>query len=272
MYQYMEKQLNIMDYKFREVEFVARTGLNSTKLTGKIFTVIEHFAKCQTDLSLQEIAKELKLPKSTVHRLINDLKELGYVEQGPSKKYYLSYKFLNIGNRTMNKNNFVEKMIPYMNFFAKRYNFDMGLSGFYRENVIHLHSVYNALSFKLNPISGSILPAYCTAAGKLFLSSLSREQFTKYLSNTSLIPLTEYTIIDKNRLTEQIEKTKLNGFGIANSEYIEDVCCLALPLKDAFNRTIGTMNFSCMSDRYEFLTSKEFIKEAKGVLSDVIGT
>lgn len=248
-----------------------KTDLNNTKSIKRVFKIIEYLAECKTEVSLLEISNGLKFPKSTTHRLINDLKELGYVEQDPSKKYYLSYEFLRIGNKIMNKNNFIEKMIPYMNFFAKKYNFDIGLSGFYKKNVIHLHSVYNGLSFVLNLTSGSVQPAYCTATGKVFLANLSKEQFDKYLQKTNLIPFTGHTIIDKSRLIEEIERTRTNEFGVVNSEYIEDLCCLALPLKDTFNRVIGTINFSTTSDKYGVLTNKEFIQEAKGVLSDVIG-
>lgn len=247
-----------------------KTDLNNTKSIKRVFKIIEYLAECKTEVSLLEITNGLKFPKSTTHRLINDLKELGYVDQDPSKKYYLSYEFLRIGNKIMNKNDFIDKMIPYMNFFAKKYHFDIGLSGFYKKNVIHLHSVYNGLSFVLNLTSGSVQPAYCTATGKVFLANLSKEQFDKYLLKTNLIPFTDHTIIDKDRLIEEINITRTNGFGIANSEFIQNLCCIALPLRDTFNRIIGTMNFTTTSDKYGLLTNKELIQEVKDVLSGVI--
>jgi IclR family acetate operon transcriptional repressor len=73
--------------------------LSSSKTaTDKVLTVLSAFAT-RPDWDLSSLASTLGLPKSTTHRLLNDLKRQGYVRQLPdSYRYALGYQLARIAN------------------------------------------------------------------------------------------------------------------------------------------------------------------------------
>lgn len=67
----------------------------------------------------------------------------------------------------------------------------------------------------------TVLPAYCTAAGKLFLSQLDDETLETWVRSHNLVPYTANTIIDPDELLKQIRQTRERGYGIVISELYE---------------------------------------------------
>jgi IclR family KDG regulon transcriptional repressor len=69
----------------------------------KVFSIIETIASRQDKgVTYSEIVAALNLPKSTVHRILKDLTELGYLNFNPeSKKYFGSLRLAAIGAEVM---------------------------------------------------------------------------------------------------------------------------------------------------------------------------
>ena len=62
-----------------------KSGVQSVE---RIFQLIEHLAAHPTVVSLQRLAEETGLAKSTVHRLLASLVRLGYVVQDEENGHY----------------------------------------------------------------------------------------------------------------------------------------------------------------------------------------
>lgn len=63
----------------------------------RAFSVFECFSSSTPKLSLQAIASELRLAKSTTFRLVKTLEDLGYLVRLDDQKYCLSLKFVRMG-------------------------------------------------------------------------------------------------------------------------------------------------------------------------------
>ena len=57
-------------------------------------------------------------------------------------------------------------------------------------------------------LPGTVLPAYCTAAGKLFLSQLDDETLETWEHSHNLVPYTANTIIGPDGLLNQIHQQR----------------------------------------------------------------
>lgn len=69
------------------------------KSVAKALDIIDLLAAKQRDMSLAEIAAELKLPKSTVYGLLATLREAGYIHQSTINGHYqLGVKLFEVGN------------------------------------------------------------------------------------------------------------------------------------------------------------------------------
>ena len=72
------------------------TGKNPIQVAARLFQVIELLAE-HGPMGIMEISASLGFHKSTVHRLVSSLQQLGYIRQDEeTMKYGLSLKFLEI--------------------------------------------------------------------------------------------------------------------------------------------------------------------------------
>ncbi len=76
----------------------------------------------------------------------------------------------------------------------------------YEESILHLATAgqFIVCNDKYG-LPGTVLPAYCTAAGKLFLSQLDDETLETWVRSHNLVPYTANTIIDPDELLFKVE-------------------------------------------------------------------
>ncbi len=239
-------------------------------IINKAIAILEYLGNASHEISLQEIALSLNQSTATTHRILQNLKAEGYVHQLENKQYTLSYKVLALSGNIIRKNQYVTSLLPFMNYYASQKDCQVGFSVFYDNSIIHLVTVGKHIMYN-DPyvLPGSVLPAYCTAAGKVFLSQLSEEELDQWTADCCLVPYTEHTVIDPDELKQQIHRTKEQGYGLVISELYEYVACISLPVFGKNNNVIGALNFSTLPDSFATINDKEFIEQVKGTIKSL---
>ena len=91
---------------------------NPIQVADKLFLVFETLAKTGP-VSLSDLCREVRLNKTTVHRILNSLLYMGYVRQDEQTAHYrLSFKIWDIANQFMGKIDLVEEARPYLKELA----------------------------------------------------------------------------------------------------------------------------------------------------------
>ena len=84
-------------------------GRQSVKSLFKMLEVLEAFSSTDPELSVVEIARRSGLPRTTVHRIVDSLRSVGFLEQEASRdRYRLGIKLFELGGSksTLAKYNF----------------------------------------------------------------------------------------------------------------------------------------------------------------------
>ena len=90
------------------------TGKNPIQVAARLFQVIELLAE-HGPMGIMEISASLGFHKSTVHRLVSSLQQLGYIRQDEeTMKYGLSLKFLEISGRILAQTSMASIAHPYL--------------------------------------------------------------------------------------------------------------------------------------------------------------
>lgn len=232
---------------------------NSNILT-KALSILEYISRQNHKVSIQEISLELDIPSPTVHRILQILKAEGYVRQHSNKQYSLTYKLLALSGYSLSNSSLLPQILPFMNYFAQQKHCQVGLSVFHEESIIHLATVGNAIiNNDKYALPGTVLPAYCTAAGKLFLAGLEEKELQTWIENRNLVPYTVKTVIDPAELMEQIRLTRERGYGVVIGELYDFVACVSIPVRNTKQHIIGALNFSCRPERFDEIYNDEFI-------------
>ena len=69
-------------------------------VTSKVLAILEAFEKSRGSLSLTDIAERSGLPLSTVHRLVNELADWGFLSRDPHGRYQLGMRLWELAQNT----------------------------------------------------------------------------------------------------------------------------------------------------------------------------
>src|SRR3954451_7630768 len=136
--------------------------------------ILSCFTPRRPVLGIADIADELGMSRSTTHRYVITLLALGYLEQGASRKYRLGLRVTDLGMSALNSTGLREHAGPYLEELRQRTSYTASLGVLDGPEVLY---VDQARSFRRGRAggdarTGSRLPAYCTAMGKLLLANL----------------------------------------------------------------------------------------------------
>ncbi|MEL6964221.1 MAG: IclR family transcriptional regulator [Pseudomonadota bacterium] len=122
---------------------------------------------------------------------------------------------------------------------------------------------------------GSHVPLYCTASGKMYLSSLPKMYLDSYLNSTILERRARNTITDAAVLESHLAQIRQNGFSLDDEEFIDGMVALAVPIRDATGRFCATLSFHAPNQRVDLKTAKTYVdrlrRSAEGISQLMIG-
>jgi DNA-binding IclR family transcriptional regulator len=97
---------------------------------------------------------------------------------------------------------------------------------------------------------GRRLPAYCSGVGKVLLASRPSDEIRELFRQQSLVPFTPNTITNLDRLQEELEQVRRQGYAYDREEATIGLCCAAAPIRDADGTTIAAMSLSVPAYRF----------------------
>ncbi|MBA8826216.1 DNA-binding IclR family transcriptional regulator [Saccharopolyspora lacisalsi] len=196
----------------------------------KAFTVLDALSGASKPVTLSELSQIVNLPKSTVHRLMRVLTDLGLAVRMESKAYRLGdYVSRLAGKRAPSTvHDFDHAITPFLLelFQLTRKVVSVGvLSG---QRVRHAGTLYGHGHSRLAMALRHPVPAYCCAAGKLLLAERIRP-LTDF-SGAAPAAYTRWTITNADRMEREFELIRRTGLSYARSEYLPELAEVAAPI------------------------------------------
>ena len=140
------------------------------KSLEKVFRIIELLEKNQ-EMKLQDIANELSMYKSTVHRIVSELCEYNYLERHEeTKKYKLGLKFVDISSHVidnMDIRELAKKSIEELNVITKE---TIHLAMFIDNQAVYIDKKESTHAIRMYSKIGKVAPLYCTGVGKAIVA------------------------------------------------------------------------------------------------------
>lgn len=229
---------------------------NQLKTTKTSFSIIEEIKQREV-AGVTELASALDIPKSTIHRHIVTLQELGYlVKQG--EKFGLGLQFLDLGDRARSRDKLFETIAPEVDDLVGE---NEERAQFMVEENNRGRYIYQTKSDQgINTDShiGSSVPLYATAAGKSYLASLSDQEIENILGEISLIAETPQTIVDEEALWEEFEDVREKGYALNRQEKKRGIYAIGVSVQNRqTEETVGALSLSIPETR----ETTDFIEE-----------
>ena len=198
----------------------------------KAFAILSAISSSREGLGVSELAKNLKMAKSTVHGMTSALEELGAVMRDPfTKKYKLGFTLLEIGRSAYSGIDLQTSARPVTEELMEKSKTSVFLGILNWDQVTILDIVESRQDLNITAPVGSNIPLFAGAVGKVFLASMEEEQATRIISSKGLPRFTENSIVDVKLYHQELKHVREKGYAVDDEEYILGVRAVASPLK-----------------------------------------
>ena len=162
---------------------------NGEKSFRKLFDIIELIASRNDPRPAREIATGLKLPESTVYRMLKFLTRRGYVERTPAG-FMLGKECLFLGETAQEQNVLPRLARPVLSRLADATRETVHLARMQGNHVVYIDKIDGGRSIRMGSVIGSASPLHCTGIGKAMLAALPGEELAEKLP-TLVLELTQ---------------------------------------------------------------------------------
>lgn len=181
---------------------------------------------------LTEISREVKLSKSTVHRLLRTLKESNMVYQDPiTEEYYPGTVIFELASNPLVAHQVLVYLAhPRMEDLRKTTGETITLDIKFGIEQIRLHQLigtHNVTFLGTPSIIQLLLPG---ASGKVLFSQLPEHVWQEVIDSIELVQITPYTITDKQVYKQEITKAKQRGYATCYDEVEVGVTAISVPV------------------------------------------
>ena len=212
--------------------------------------VIEAFDQERSRLTISEVAGRTGLTRAAARRYLITLVHLGYARQH-EKLFWLTPKVLRLGQSYLHSARLPRLVQPLLYRLAYSLG-EAASTGILEDGQLVCVAAVSAgrvVSGTLQP--GTRVPAYCTANGRVLLAALTPGEVEAYLNTIAPEQLTEYTIIDKARLTLEIDRARAQGYAVVDQELELGLRTISVPLRNFRGEVVAAMNVSLHAVRIQ---------------------
>jgi DNA-binding IclR family transcriptional regulator len=190
------------------------------------------FTKQTPRLTMTQIAEQVGMNKSTVHRLLGTLEKKRFVQRDPSTGLYqLGIRVLQMVYLTMEHNNLRQYASPFLRSLCEQHRETITLSILDNADVVFLDVIESTQRVKLAASTGQHLPAFATAAGKAILAYLPEQTVNEILGQGMQL-YTSKTIQSLEVFKNALHQIRVQGFSISEQEFEDGINAVAAPIRD----------------------------------------
>ncbi|MEU4344680.1 IclR family transcriptional regulator [Nocardia sp. NPDC023852] len=192
--------------------------------------ILDAFDGATPTLTLLGLAERTGLPRSTVHRILDQMIRLRWLAHTPGG-YRLGMRTLELGGLAAGHNEIRDVVSPMLYDLCQRTGMVGHLGVLDGREVLYLDKAGGRCAATVPTRLGGRMPAHSTALGKALLASL--EPSIVEVSFRDRIPqLTPRTICDRTELHRELMRIRhRQGVAVDNEESVPGIGCVAVPIR-----------------------------------------
>lgn len=220
---------------------------------GRVGSIMEAFNGGQHVLSLGDLSERTGLPKSTLHRLADQLCQIGWVERDPGG-YRVGMRLFELGNLAVEGNRLQEAAFPHLQSLANKTGMSAHLGILDQTEVVYLERIVGP--FRLPTRRGGREPAYCTALGKAMAAF--DDEASRVVTASRMPRKTANTITDPLALRTELNRVCEVGVAFDRGEAYEELVCVAAPIRSS-GRATGAVSVTAPAGRMRWGMASEAV-------------
>jgi DNA-binding IclR family transcriptional regulator len=238
------------------------------QVLDRALAALEILANRDGECSLVDLCKEMKLHKSTVHRIAMVLEQHRLVDKNPDNgRYRLGLRLFEFGSKAIAAVDLRGRARPYLDRLQRQFGETVFFCILDDGQVFYVEKVESQQSVRTACTVGSRAPAYCTAVGKAMLAELPDAEVSKIVRRWGLKPVTANTITTANALKAELKIVRTRGYAIDDEEKEEGLRCIGAAVRSHSGKLAAAMSVSGPA----FRMTKERLPEIGRALMEAAG-
>ncbi|GLY65462.1 IclR family transcriptional regulator [Amycolatopsis taiwanensis] len=199
-------------------------------MVERMTLILDLFDRPHTRLTLEDVVQRTHLPRSTAHRILEQLARLHWLDHSTAG-YRLGRRSLGLGGRETGHNALRVAAAPVLHDLAVRTELVVHLGVLDGTDVYYLDKVGGRSAVEVPSRVGGRAPAHCTALGKAMLAWLPPEQVDAGYHG-GLACRTTRTIGDLGMLHQELSRVRgRRGLAFERGECFPGITCVGIALR-----------------------------------------
>jgi DNA-binding IclR family transcriptional regulator len=214
--------------------------------------MLDLFLASGEGLTLTDISRELGVPKSTAHGILQTMRRRGYLSwNAGSKAYSIGLRLVALAQAAPILETVQARARPHLERLARELHETALLLAYEGFTSVCVDKVESASPLRYTVRLGERWPLHGTSIGKLYLAELGEREVRELLAREPVRRFTERTIVDPDALVAELEVVRRNGYAENHDEIIEGVTGYGAPIRVQGGRLVGGLSVVGPTERME---------------------
>lgn len=232
--------------------------------------ILELIATSDKDLTLNDITKELQIPKTSVFDILETLVQLNmlYIKEPRLKTYAIGVKAYVIGHNYSKTSLLLNSSTSIIKDLAAKTGLPVLIAKENSGNLIYTLKQEPAKKVIATPEVGDKDYLHSTSSGKAILAYSQKP----LLENLPLPEVTERTITSKTNLKAELFEVRTKGYALSDRESAEHIVSIAAPIFDYNGVASSSLEvFALHTKDYDPNKDIAAVKKAAKQISQLLG-
>ena len=228
---------------------MSETSGANVRAVERALQILACFDDEHPERGITDIAQSVKLHKATTHRIVTTLMSFGYIERAEDgQRYRLGLRLADLGYKVIRRLDLRREAQPYMADLAHRLGETCDLGVYDRGEVLSIEVVQGNHALTIAAAVGRSLPVHATASGKMLLAYMPEKAREEALSRM-LAGFTEHTIASADRLRQQLEVIRSQGYAVDDEEFEAGIRAVSAPVCSREGAVVAAMSVAGPASR-----------------------
>lgn len=223
-----------------------QSGARAVPALVRMRSLMDLIAGSSKSLSLSALARELELPKSTVHGLCNTLIDLGLLARKSDNSFRIGPHVMRWANAFMMNSDLTSEFVGLWDSLDVFRGQTITLSVLEGAEVVYIACRNSDAPLGVTFRIGMRLPAPFTATGKAILSTMTDDQVRAIMANRWPVSLTANSVKTIESLLKELDDVRRRGYSIDNGQVQEGMWCFGTPVLNSANKAIAGVAVSML--------------------------
>ncbi|MFH5209534.1 IclR family transcriptional regulator [Antrihabitans sp. NCIMB 15449] len=224
--------------------------------------------------SLEQLATQLDVHKSTVLRLLRTMESERFVFHDDEHRYLLGSRFFELSNRALEQRDIRTLARPHLSALNSSTGQTIHLATYESGEAVYIDKFDAIQSVRMYSRVGRPAPLHCTAVGKVLVSARPRSEWRAIAESIEYPKFTERTILSPDAYLDELEHVVAQGYAEDHEEHESFVNCIGVPIRDGTGAVVAAVSMSVpdmLLDHDQVLATLPQVRAAAAAVSAELG-